>query len=99
MFRAKNFEPYFKVLRESNKASWIEEERATESRTGFKRMQDDHYKQLEISCNKENDTLVNLHKKLHGIYNYDILSNPAYARKFHYIPCEFKEDRQQFIIS
>ena len=56
-------------------------------------MQENHYKQLEISCNEEDDTQVNLDKKLHGVYNYDILANPAYARKFHYIPCEFKEDR------
>ena len=64
-------------------------------------MQDDHYKQLEISCIEENDadTQLNQDRKLHGVYNYDILANPAYARKFHYIPCEFKEDRQQFIIS
>ena len=37
--------------------------------------------------------------KMFGVYNYDILANPDYARKFHYIPCEFKEERKQFIIS
>ena len=49
MYQGINFRPYFQVLRQKSKESWIEEEKATESRTDSKRMQDEHYKRLEDS--------------------------------------------------
>ena len=37
--------------------------------------------------------------KMFGVYNYDILSNPDYARKFYYIPSGLYGKREQYTIS
>ena len=36
--------------------------------------------------------------RLQGVHNYDILANPEYAEKFHYIPCVYPE-RDKYVIS
>ena len=36
--------------------------------------------------------------RLQGVHNYDILANPEYAEKFHYIPCIYP-NRDEYVIS
>ena len=49
-------------------------------------MQEGHFEQLKAFCDTNTDATSKFEGKMFGVYNYDILSNPDYARKFHYIP-------------
>ena len=37
-------------------------------------------------------------ERLQGVHNYDILANPAYQEKYHYVPCHYP-GREEYVIS
>mgnify|MGYP007058525273 CR=1 FL=1 len=88
-----NLSHFFSMLKNKDREFWFREETVCRDRIGLKR----------ISNKKNFETLVfadadRLKRRLRSVHNYDILTNPIYSDRFHYVPGAYPT-RSDYIIS
>ena len=87
------------------KEVWIREEAVCTERLGMPCLTQKSFQELCLAqvgdALKKKRKVVGEYKKpdrLQGVHNYDILANPLYAEKYHYIPCVYP-NRDEYVIS
>lgn len=85
-------EPFYSMLKTKDREFWFREEVTCRERIGMKRINPRNFLQLVFAEHNKKGN------RLRSVHNYDILTNPTYSDKFHYVPCAY-EGREQYIIS
>lgn len=87
---------YWSVLKPLVKDIWIKEEAVTTERLGMPCLMQKSFQELfmakmseGLASRRTKTGTITKPDRLQGVHNYDILANPEYAEKFHYIPCVF----------
>ena len=87
-----SLEPFYSMLKNKDREFWFQEEISGRERLGLKRLPQMSFLTL-IFADKHTKA-----RRLRSVHNYDILSNPIYSDKFHYVPAVYPE-RSDYIIS
>lgn len=87
-----DLEPFFSMLKTKDREFWFREEVSCRERIGMRRISKHNFLHLVFAERNLQD------RRLRSVHNYDILTNPTYSDKFHYVPCAYN-DRDQYIIS
>lgn len=85
-------EPFFSMLKNKDREFWFKEEMGCRERIAIKRISPRNFLQL-VFANRNTKG-----RRLRSVHNYDILTNPFYQDKFHYVPNSY-ECREDYIIS
>ena len=88
-----NLGHFFSILKNKDREFWFREETVCRDRLGLKRIF--NKKNFEALVFAEPD---HLKRRLQAIHSYDILANPIYSDKFHYVPGAYPM-RHHFIVS
>lgn len=88
-----NLSNFFSMLKNKDREFWFREETVCRDRLGLKRI--NNKKNFETLVFADSDRLK---RRLRSVHNYDILSNPIYSDRFHYIPAAYPM-RSDYIIS
>ena len=81
------------MLKNKDREFWFREETVMRDRVGLKRV--NNKKNFEALVFAEPDKLK---RRLRSVHNYDILANPIYSDRFHYVPGAYPM-RHHYIIS
>ena len=93
MTRIENLGHFFSMLKNKDREFWFREETVMRDRVGLKRV--NNKKNFEALVFAEPDKLK---RRLRSVHNYDILANPIYSDRFHYVPGAYPM-RHHYIIS
>mmetsp|Transcript_18668 Transcript_18668/g.25200 ORF Transcript_18668/g.25200 Transcript_18668/m.25200 type:complete len:113 (-) Transcript_18668:346-684(-) len=85
-------EPFYSMLKTKDREFWFNEEVGCRERVGIKRIQPRNFLQLVFAGRNSKG------RRLRSVHNYDILTNPMYQDKFHYVPNAY-DGRADYIIS
>lgn len=85
-------EPFYSMLKNKDREFWFNEEVGCRERVGMKRIASRNFLQLVFAGRNSKG------RRLRSVHNYDILTNPFYQDKFHYVPNAY-EGRTDYIIS
>ena len=91
--RIENLGHFFSMLKNKDREFWFREETVMRDRVGLKRV--NNKKNFEALVFAEPDKLK---RRLRSVHNYDILANPIYSDRFHYVPGAYPM-RHHYIIS
>lgn len=91
--RIENLGHFFSMLKNKDREFWFREETVMRDRVGLKRV--NNKKNFEALVLAEPDKLK---RRLRSVHNYDILTNPIYSDRFHYVPGAYPM-RHHYIIS
>ena len=85
-------EPFYSMLKSNDREFWFAEEVSCRERIGMRRISKSNFLSLIFAKRDKKG------RRLRSVHNYDILTNPTYSDKFHYVPCTYL-DREEYIIS
>lgn len=71
------------MLKNKDREFWFREETVSRERIALKRMSNKNFTQLILAKPNLNN------RRLRSVHNYDILANPIYSDRFHYIPAAY----------
>lgn len=78
-----SLEPFYTMLKNKDREFWFREETVNRERIALKRMNNKNFTQLIFAKPNYNK------RRLRSVHNYDILANPIYSDRFHYIPAAY----------